>query len=141
LLLTAKSAGGGGMTVSWYDPVKERNFRYEVSHSDWSLWLRFFMSFLVNGVGFHVLVHALPIQVAAQSTFLMVVFRSVGMMHLVDMDDTAGYTLRLEESSSDQSKKQQQEEQEEDLAAQTQKILDEARAKLDALGKEKRYKL
>lgn len=78
-----------GATVSWYhDPLKERDFHYQLSFSGWRLWLRFFMSFLVNGIGFHVLVHPLPVQVSAQSTFLMVVFRSVGMMHLVNMDDS-----------------------------------------------------
>jgi len=132
LLLSAKSQTG--VTVSWYDPVKELHFSYSVSPSDYSLWLRFFMSFLVNGVGFHILIHALPIQVAAQSTFLMVVFRSVGMMHLVDMDDTSGYTLRLEEGKKG-NEPNKQEEEEEDLAVQAQKIIDEAKAKLDALGK------
>ena len=53
------------------------------------------MSFLINGVGFHILVHALPIQVAAQSSLIGVVFRAVGMMYLVDLDDTPGYTLKL----------------------------------------------
>jgi len=137
LLLTTKSTGA---VVSWYDPVKECNLRYSVSSRDWRLWLRFFMSFLVNGVGFHVLVHALPIQVAAQSTFLMICFRSLGMVHLVDMDDTTGYKLRLESSQKGDSDEKEKNE-DEDLAVQAQKIIDEAKAKLDALAKEKRYKL
>lgn len=53
------------------------------------------MSFLVNGVGFHILVHALPIQVAAQSTLTSVALRAVGMMYLADLDDTPGYTLTI----------------------------------------------
>jgi len=94
------------------------------------------MSFMVNGVGFHILVHALPIQVAAQSTFLMVVFRSVGMMHLVDMDDTTGYMLRLEEGNKKEGeleKSSDKKKEEEDIAILAQKIIDDAKAKLDAL--------
>jgi hypothetical protein len=46
-------------------------------------------------VGFHILVHALPIQVAAQSSLTGVVFRAVGMMYLVDLDDTPGCIITL----------------------------------------------
>ena len=97
------------------------------------------MSFLVNGVGFHVLVHALPIQVAAQSTFLMVVYRSVGMMHLVDMDDTSGYELRLEDASRTTGTMDEAtpKKEEEDIADRAQKIVDDAKAQLDSLIKSK----
>jgi hypothetical protein len=137
LLLTAKKDGA---VVSWYDPVKEQNVHYNLTPGDWSIWLRFFMSFLVNGVGFHILVHALPIQVAAQSTFLMVVYRSVGMMHLVDMDDTAGCALRLEGGNKKEEEQALDElapKKEEDIKALAQKIIDDARAQLDALAKGK----
>ncbi len=53
------------------------------------------MSFLINGVGYHILVHALPVQVAQQGTLTGVVIRAVGMMYLVDMDDTPGYKLTV----------------------------------------------
>lgn len=136
LLLTAKNTGA---LVSWHDPVKDQNFQCTIKSSHWSLWLRFFMSFLVNGVGFHVLVHALPIQVAAQSTFLMVVYRSVGMMHLVDMDDTSGYELRLEDASRTKGiiEEAAPKKEEEDIADRAQKIVDDAKAQLDALIKGK----
>ena len=136
LLFTAKHEGA---MVSWYDPVKERNLQYTVTASHWSLWLRFFMSFLVNGVGFHVLVHALPIQVAAQGTFLMVVYRSVGMMYLVDMDDTAGCDLQLEGGSRKESEQDgpTPKKDEKDIATRAQKIVDDAKAQLDALVKGK----
>lgn len=94
LLLISKRVGA---KCTWYDPVanvtKERFLRSNDSH----IWGRFFMSFLINGVGFHILVHALPIQVAYQSTLTGVVIRAVGMMYLVDLDDTTGYTLTLVE--------------------------------------------
>jgi hypothetical protein len=94
LLLISKRVGA---KCTWYDPVanvtKERHLRSNDSH----IWGRFFMSFLINGVGFHILVHALPIQVAYQSTLTGVVIRAVGMMYLVDLDDTTGYTLTLVE--------------------------------------------
>jgi hypothetical protein len=59
------------------------------------LWLRFLLSFLINGVGYHILVHALPIQIAQQGTLTGVVQRAAGMILLVDMDDTPGYKLNV----------------------------------------------
>ncbi len=59
------------------------------------------MSFLINGVGFHILVHALPIQVAAQSTLAGIVIRAVGMMYLVDLDDAPGTVMKIFENDVD----------------------------------------
>jgi len=53
------------------------------------------MSFLINGIGYHILVHALPLQGAQQSSFTSFVLRSVGMIYLVDLDDTPGYKLTV----------------------------------------------
>jgi len=66
---------------------------YDVSEKSGLMWRRFIMSFLVNGIGFHILIHALPIQMAAQSSLTGAVFRAVGMMYLADLDDTKGFTL------------------------------------------------
>jgi hypothetical protein len=84
-----------GTQATWNDPNKEQLCQCLLKPSDVRLWIRFFMSFLINGVGFHILVHALPIQVAAQSSLTGVVFRAVGMMYLVDLDDTPGYKITL----------------------------------------------
>lgn len=92
LLLAAKVAGA---QVSWYDPVADKVMTRNLGTRDFRIWLRFFMSFLINGVGFHILIHALPVQIATQSSLLGVVFRAVGMMYLVDMDDTPGYPLTI----------------------------------------------
>ena len=94
LLIAAKRTGA---KVTWYDPVENKTMDRVLSPSDIRVWVRFFMSFLINGVGYHILVHALPIQVATQSSLTGVVFRAVGMMYLVDLDDTAGYTLTVVE--------------------------------------------
>ena len=119
--------------------MKQQTFKYIITPSGhWTLWLRFFMSFLVNGVGFHILVHALPIQVSAQSTFIAVVFRSVGMMHLVDMDDSSGYMLRLEKEGNQPTEPPYNKTSQDDIAARAQIIVDDARALLDALAKEKK---
>ena len=67
----------------------------EISSNDFRMWLRFAMSYLVNGVGYHILIHALPLQVAQQSSLLSVVFRAVGMMYLVDLDDSRGFKLYI----------------------------------------------
>jgi hypothetical protein len=63
------------------------------------------MSFLINGIGYHILVQALPVQVAQQTSLTGFVLRAVGMMYLVDMDDTPGYklTVVLPPSSSEGS--------------------------------------
>jgi hypothetical protein len=92
LLLFSKQTG---TQATWYDPNKEQLCQQLLKPSDLRLWIRFFMSFLINGVGFHILVHALPIQVASQSSLTGVVFRAVGMMYLVDLDDTPGYKITL----------------------------------------------
>lgn len=88
-----------GTKVTWYDPVKDKTMELTLSPNDWKIWLRFIMSFIVNGIGYHILVHALPIQVASQSSLTGVVFRAVGMMYLVDLDDAAGFALTVVESA------------------------------------------
>lgn len=154
LLLAAKKTGA---QCTWYDPVADKHQTRTLSPNDWKVWLRFFMSFLINGVGFHILVHALPIQVATQSSLTGVVFRAVGMMYLVDLDDTPGYTLRLVEEQKPETtttagpgKKVETEvvidKPEEatnnsnlmgnaELSAEASRIIDEAREKLDALAR------
>lgn len=92
LLLAAKNSNA---RVTWYDPIKDERCERLLKPSDFRLWVRFVMNFLINGVGFHILVHALPIQVAAQSSLTGVVFRAVGMLYLVDLDDTPGYTMTI----------------------------------------------
>ena len=140
LLLSAKNTGS---KVVWTDYNGE-NMTWELTAGDWRLWLRFLMSFLINGVGFHILVHALPIQVASQSSFTGVVFRAVGMMYLVDLDDTPGYTLTVveKEESKDSNKPTKDETMEveetapgdnSDVAASAAAIIADAQKKLDAL--------
>jgi hypothetical protein len=109
LLLAAKVSGA---KVSWFDPVSNKVMSRSLGTNDFRIWFRFFMSFLINGVGFHILIHALPVQIATQSSLLGVVFRAVGMMYLVDMDDTPGYPLTVV-SEKDEFVKQQQETDEE----------------------------
>ncbi|CAJ1926378.1 unnamed protein product [Cylindrotheca closterium] len=72
-----------------------------LNQGDFTMWRRFFMSYLVNGVAFHILVHALPIQVASQSSFTGVVFRAVGMLYLVDLDDSKGFRLIITEKDEE----------------------------------------
>mmetsp|Transcript_3461 Transcript_3461/g.8227 ORF Transcript_3461/g.8227 Transcript_3461/m.8227 type:complete len:503 (-) Transcript_3461:256-1764(-) len=154
MLIAAKRTGA---KVTWYDPVENKTMHRVLSPSDIRVWFRFFMSFLINGVGYHILVHALPIQVATQSSLTGVVFRAVGMMYLVDLDDTAGYTLTLVEepeggSSSSPAKddvkpspteeetiKESDSKDEQPSAAEVsdeaQRIIAEAKAQLDALSR------
>lgn len=146
LLLFMKATGS---KVSWHDPtVDQPKFRY-LSAGDWRVWIRFFMSFMINGVGFHILVHALPIQVAGQSSLTGVVFRAVGMLYLVDLDDTPGYTLTFTDADDEVAKKVEDSDNDTDevredspgdpdripdtLQGEAERIIQEARTKLDAL--------
>jgi len=122
LLLASK---GDGSRILWEHPQKppelsreycslkdnDGNVIYEgdqeklyhcrtLNPGDTRMWRRFIMSYLVNGVGFHILVHALPIQVAMQSSIIGVVFRAVGMLYLVDLDDTKGFKLIITEQDN-----------------------------------------
>jgi hypothetical protein len=160
LLIAAKHTGA---CVTWFDPVENATKKRVLSPSDIRVVARFFMSFLINGVGFHILAHALPIQVATQSTLTGVVIRAVGMLYLVDLDDTSGYTLTIvEESDADQQQQQQQKNDQKDengggktsegvktspnvddtvmissaeLSDEAQRIIAEAKAQLDALAR------
>ncbi|KAL3912917.1 MAG: hypothetical protein SGARI_000915 [Bacillariaceae sp.] len=68
---------------------------FVLQSNDWRIWLRFILSFIVNGIGFHFLLHVLPIQVAGQSTIIGVVFRAIGMIYLADLDDCTGSPLTV----------------------------------------------
>jgi len=81
-------------TISWNNDMKDKT---EINSI---ICIRYFMSFLINGVGFHILVHALPLQVASQSSLTGVVVRAIGMMYLVDLDDTPGYKLTIHDATN-----------------------------------------
>jgi hypothetical protein len=68
LLLAANRKKQYAVTCKWFDPKKDEEVSRKLILGDWQIWVRFIMSFLVNGVGFHILIHSLPIQVAGQST-------------------------------------------------------------------------
>ena len=101
LLLATKETGA---KLTWYDPVEDETKERYLHIGDMRIWMRFWLSYLVNGVGYHILVHALPIQVAAQSSFTGVVLRAVGMMYLVDLDDTPGYKLTIVQKADEEIK-------------------------------------
>ncbi|KAL3922547.1 MAG: hypothetical protein SGILL_002146 [Bacillariaceae sp.] len=154
LLIAAKQSGA---EITWYDPVSNRSKSRSLYPNDWRVWARFFMSYVINGVGFHILVHALPIQVATQSSLTGVVFRAVGMMYLVDLDDSSGYTLTIVEQPLEPEVKPDDKKEEEspednkpmddkpanvqseaDLAMmsdEAQRIIGEAQEKLNALAR------
>lgn len=154
LFLATKRSGAH---VTWYDPIMDKHKEMHLSMRDGITWIRFFMSFLINGVGFHILVHALPFQVAAQSSLTGVVLRAVGMMYLVDLDDTPGYTLTIVQHPVEGTEKEEGGASDDDkhvgpknvdanhnmmellepeaLRAEAQKIIEEARQKLEALAR------
>lgn len=102
LLIAAKKTGA---TITWHDPVENGTMTRTLSRGDIRIWARFVMSFIVNGVAFHLLVHTLPIQIAAQSSLTGVVIRAMGMVYLVDLDDTTGHTLTITQEEEEKTKK------------------------------------
>jgi len=96
LLLTKESPS---LTFRWHDEDSDQD-RTLTIHGTVSIWFRFTMSAVVNGAGFLFLLHVLPIQVAGQANAIGVVFRAVGMIYLVDLDDTVGNILTLVDSNS-----------------------------------------
>jgi len=81
--------------LSWQDPTTNKAMRMRLRQHDWRIWVRFFMSFVVNSICFHFLLHVLPIQIASKNSVMGVVFSSVGMIYLVDLDDTSGTVMTL----------------------------------------------
>ena len=81
--------------VSWRDSVTDQVKTMDLRKNDWRVWLRFIMSFTINDICFHFLLHVLPIQIASKSSILGVVYSAVGMIYLVDLDDTTGNTMTL----------------------------------------------
>jgi hypothetical protein len=82
--------------LSWQHPVlTERIMSMQLQRNDLRIWMRFFMSLLINSVCFHFLLNVLPVQIASKSSIMGIVFSSVGMIYLVDLDDTSGQPLTV----------------------------------------------
>jgi hypothetical protein len=82
--------------LSWQHPVlTERIMSMQLQRNDIRIWMRFFMSLLINSVCFHFLLNVLPVQIASKSSIMGIVFSSVGMIYLVDLDDTSGQPLTV----------------------------------------------
>jgi hypothetical protein len=87
-----------GALMSWDDPYRPGTTQSrEVLPSDPKMWMRFYMSYLINGFGFHALIHALPIEIAGQSTLTNIVVRALGMMFLIDLDESPSTVLTIQE--------------------------------------------
>jgi hypothetical protein len=95
-LLTKKDKTGS--TLSWKSEATNKVRTINLVPNDSRIWMRFVMSFWINGFGFLTLLHALPIQIASQSSMLGIVFRAVGMIFLVDMDDVKGQAMTVVEN-------------------------------------------
>jgi hypothetical protein len=103
-------------TLTWKSEATDKARTIVLVPNDSRIWMRFLMSFWINGFGFLTLLHALPIQIASQSSMLGIVFRAVGMIFLVDMDDVKGQAMTVVENNNNNttSVKAQEEEEDED---------------------------
>jgi hypothetical protein len=82
--------------LTWQHPVlTERTMCMQLQRNDIRIWTRFLMSLLINSVCFHFLLNVLPVQIASKSSIMGIVFSSVGMIYLVDLDDTSGQPLSV----------------------------------------------
>lgn len=88
---TALSWSAGQANIDGLKVIRLREQYYSIMY-------RLFATTLINGFGFRLLVNTLPIQFAGQSSLMSLIFRSVGMMYLVNLDDSTGVKFQLKES-------------------------------------------
>jgi len=86
--------------VSWMRPngfgmQGSRKKSCTLGRNDFRLWLRLTLSFIVNGFGFRVLLHSLPIQLASRKNLLQIIFQALGVIYVAKLDDARGVTLTL----------------------------------------------
>jgi hypothetical protein len=85
LLIAARTPGA---TYTWYDPVNRESHTRRLGGT-WLSWLRilvpFFMSFLINAIGYNLLLLSIPVQVSATSTIKGIAGRAKGILWLVDL--------------------------------------------------------
>jgi len=134
VFLAAKNTGA---TIKWYDPVKNKWHERVWTSRGVRVWLRFIMTFLINGYGFHMLLHSLPLQVSSQESLTGIVAKAIGMMYLVDLDDSVGKEITItekvtegtEEKKGDVKPEEDEVEkvpQKKPFSAETQKVIDDA---------------
>ena len=51
LFLAVKKTGA---TVSWFCPIDDMQKEFQLQHNDMRIWVPFILSFLINGIGFHI---------------------------------------------------------------------------------------
>jgi hypothetical protein len=109
LLKEASVSTDGVLSLKWRNEATEQDQMLQVSAKGscgvsmvpFYVQIRYFMSYVINGAGFFILLHLLPLQVAAESSGIGVVFRAVGMIYLVNLDDTSGNTMTLIQREED----------------------------------------
>jgi len=82
-----------------------RNEQCRTRRHDLRLWMRLFVSWIVNGFGFRVLLHSLPIQLASRKNLLQIIFQALGVIYVAKLDDAHGYKLTLTDTSDEVIKK------------------------------------
>lgn len=113
LFLLMKEATGstnGMLILKWTNVATEQEqllqvptiSALQISTIPFQIQTRYFMSYFINGAGFFILLHLLPLQVAAPNNGIGVVFRAVGMIYLVNLDDTSGNTMTLVQTQEEE---------------------------------------
>eukprot|EP00546_Thalassionema_frauenfeldii_P006360 CAMPEP_0178926356 /NCGR_PEP_ID=MMETSP0786-20121207/18484_1 /TAXON_ID=186022 /ORGANISM="Thalassionema frauenfeldii, Strain CCMP 1798" /LENGTH=429 /DNA_ID=CAMNT_0020601463 /DNA_START=267 /DNA_END=1559 /DNA_ORIENTATION=- len=141
LLLSAKNEAS---TYTWYEAVEHKTYNSNLSL--WDVVPRFMCSTYINGMCFRFLVHSLPVQASNRSDFVSLVFASLFMLFIVDLDDTPGHPLKivhpkekLEGENEDVAKTvslDKNASEVDEVAKEIERIINEARAKLDILTKQ-----
>jgi len=106
-MFTWQSPNGLGMTGG-----QEMSCR--IRKDDWRLWMRLFITTIINGFGFRVLLHSLPIQLASKKIFVTVIRQALGVTYIAKLDDAAGYTLTLRENPPAKGKGSAEEDEDDD---------------------------
>jgi len=105
VLLATKKGG----TMRWTTPAGlgmtgGQESTYRIYKDDWRLWARLFLTTIINGFCFRVLLHSLPLQLASKKIWVTVIRQALGVTYITKLDDAQGYTLVVEEENSNGEK-------------------------------------
>jgi len=100
-LLSVKNDAGS--SYSWKSvrglaSFGEQNVVIQCSKNDIRIWFRLLVDTIINGFGYRVLFHSLPILLASRPTVRLVVFIAIGVLYIARLDDAHGdQDIRIEE--------------------------------------------
>lgn len=128
-------------TFVWFDEIN--NVAKEANLGFYNVLTRYILSFIINGLGYHIIIHSFPIQAANRYTYIGLLWAGCGMMFLVQLDNVSGQTLTVKHLKANFDDEHDVEtplmtekilgKEEVRMSEEAEKIISDAREKLDAL--------